>query len=128
MNGAGILFICTEDSSCFLLLRSNIVSESGTWCVPGGGIELGEGAWKAAQREVREEAGSLPGFLNIIDKKQYKGDIFTTFICDVGLDEKAKWKPKLNKESTDFGWFSLSELPDNLHYGFKHTLNQMRGT
>ena len=54
-SAAGLLFICPEDNTVLLLLRSSVVMQGGTWGVYGGKVEKGEDARQAAFREAEEE-------------------------------------------------------------------------
>jgi len=121
-SGAGILFICSEDNTCLLALRSSGVNEPGTWGVPGGAIEKGESPEIGAEREVKEEFGSLPSSFEEVTRTKFKSDNdfeYTTFIYDISKDEKRNWSKriKLNWENDQFKWFDFSTLPSNLHFG-----------
>lgn len=143
--GAGILYTCQEDGTILLLLRSPAVHDPDVWGVPGGAVgsdgfysvdddlapmDTGE-AHSAAERETREELGSLPSGAR--DQGQtvfHKGSFtYTTFIKDITLAEKERWTPSitLNWENSDAQWFSLerNELPSNLHPGLRFTLSHM---
>lgn len=114
-QGAGILFVCIDDNTLLLAMRSSQVSEPGTWGTFGGAIEPNEDMANAAIRETKEEAGVLP--LNSRLITTLSNGIFKIFISDISLDNKDLWmkKIKLNKEHTKIQWFKLGELPDNLH-------------
>ena len=123
--GAGIVLVCSEDSTIYLHLRHN-----GKWAYPGGGIHIDNrgysplqvigGYWRTpipeearlqpndlrfrttAIKELEEEAGylGLPSY-NIVDELvTYEdcGFIYKTFIADVSLEEKQKWEPQPHPE------------------------------
>lgn len=46
--------VVTDDNGRILLLKR---ADSGTWALPGGGMELGESVAECAVREAREETG-----------------------------------------------------------------------
>ena len=125
-SAAGIAFICFKDKSIFLCLRSQHVTFSNNWGIPGGKIESGESAIDAAIREVNEELGSAPDVsgCEVIDAIIFDSPNlnYTTFIINISPEEKEKWKPKLNKEHTKCDWFPISKLPENLHPGVKQSL------
>lgn len=113
-EAAGILLICAEDNTCFLARRSPFVSKPSLWAAPGGGIESGENPWQAALREFKEEIGQLPKISKPSDVKIYEDESikFITFICNISLNEKKSFKPKLNWENDAAQWFSPKEIPE----------------
>lgn len=121
--GAGILFICTDNKTALLLQRSSKVSEPGVWGLPGGAAEAGEEPSEAAIREAKEELGTLPHGAKLIDtlvNKDENGE-YHIFIMDISKEEKDSWTPTitLNYESSQFAWFRIGELPENLHSGIR---------
>lgn len=127
-KGAGILYVCPENNSIFLILRSDKVSHPNMWSVPGGMIERDEDSFYAAKRECVEEIGM---FMNgeIIDSITYKSKDFQyeTFIVELsGLQaDKLSESISLNWESLDAKWFDVNQLPSNLHFGVKHIKNYL---
>lgn len=126
--GAGLFIICQEDNSAFLLKRSSLVNEPGTWGLPGGKIEPGEDEYSAAIRESLEELGGLPTIESTLDKVNFKDNNFTytTFIVNISLQSKKSWTPILNWENTEYKWFPLTAMPSNLHFGVKYIQQILR--
>lgn len=122
-SAAGMLFICTEDKTIFLIKRSPSESKPLTWGTPGGKIEDGENPIQAATREITEELGSMPDNKTLLKSNVFKNGNFsyTTFIYDLPLKEKQKWNSsiELNKENINYQWFRLNQLPKKLHPGMK---------
>lgn len=122
-RGAGILFVCLDDNSLFLLLRSPYVSEPGRWGVPGGTLEGQETPSQAAKRETKEEVGSLPKQVRPIQAISNKTKIgeYILFIVEISKEEKELWTPRieLNWEHTKGKWFKLNNLPPNIHSAIK---------
>lgn len=122
-TGAGILFICPDDSTTLFIQRSAEVEDSGTWGIPGGSIEAGEEPPDAAQRETIEELGSMPQRMKYIETMINKGSRgeYHIFVMSISADEKSIWTPniKLNHESVQFKWFRFSNMPENLHPAIK---------
>mgnify|MGYP005728695377 CR=1 FL=1 len=148
---AGVVMICSEDSSVYLHLRHN-----GKWAYPGGGIHLGREMFistpipeeqrlkpndlrfrTTAIEELEEEAGylGLPAY-NIVDELvTYEdcGFVYKTFIADISLEEKTEWEPQPHPscawEVQDHGWFAKDEWESKgLHRGFTPELvNAIRG-
>lgn len=111
---AGILAVDKNTGDILLIKRSNLVPNPNKWAVVGGKKDPeDENTRVAAIREFKEEVqpdtayqlSKLPFFIN--ENKYLK---FYTYI---GFFDN-KFVPILNEENTDYGWFSLNELPEDL--------------
>ncbi len=88
------------------------------YTVPAGHVDSGEIALDSAIRELKEEVGVSVETLEHLGDYLMEGDS-----CSRGADVH-KWsvymllyegqKINLNEEGSEYGWFSLDELPDNL--------------
>lgn len=139
--GAGILYVCPEDGTMLLTLRSGHVNEPGTWGVPGGAVDPDdhEGANTdgggpspttiGAEREVAEELGGGPQSWTAAGGTVFRqGDFtYTTLIRAVTLEEKARWTPtiRLNWENDDAQWFPIDRPPPGLHFGAQYVLEHL---
>jgi 8-oxo-dGTP pyrophosphatase MutT (NUDIX family) len=105
----GVRVIATNDDGHILLVRHSYIQG---WFLPGGGVEKGETAVQAAERELAEEAGlDATGALSLISVhanfKEFKSD-------HVFLFRAERWGPcpaKLNGEILETGWFDPIALP-----------------
>lgn len=142
--GAGIFFVCREDGTGLLLLRSEQVEQPKTWGISGGAMgqedfvdpdsennDYGfdeEDFWDAAKRETIEEIGYFPASFSIEGKTTYRRGSFNyiTFIVNVPLVEKQKMQSgvQLNWESDEHRWFPINSLRGmkDLHFGVDYTL------
>jgi hypothetical protein len=148
ISAAGVVVVCSEDSSIYLHLRHN-----GKWAYPGGGIHIGPERYHKtpipeeyrldyddprfkiqAFTELEEEAGfyGLPAYKIVDELVTYEdcGFIYKTFVVDISLEEKQKWKPypqmKHAWEIKDDGWFDSNEWESlDLHRGFTPELISM---
>lgn len=116
MVGAAILVV---DAHNRLLLMKR--SDSGCWGPPGGAVEPGEHVDKAAKRETREETGLEIGEMSLFGAfsgpelyyKYPNGDeVYNVTI--VYLSSDFSGEVKLDHEHTEFCWFTLDEIPDNI--------------
>ena len=95
---------------------------AGEWCFPGGSVEFGETAVKAAKREAKEEAGLIVDELEIISVSDERRYIKTDNKHYVVIGFKAKHvegEPKLMEPNKfkDWQWFSIDKLPEKVYEG-----------
>ena len=88
-------------------------ARSGTWHVPKGHIQIGEDPLVGSVREFTEETqlslNGIPELANI-----YKKDNGGEFYLYV-LKGKTKFKPRLDHEHIDWGYFNVDNLPSPTH-------------
>ena len=82
------------------------------WHLVAGGLEAGEDAARAAERELREETG-------LVAEPRPQGWSFT--YDDIRVDVFAVeappgWEPTLNEEHTEYRWARLDEALALLYY------------
>ena len=111
--GAGVLF--TDGKRVLLLLRSKNVKESGTWGLPAGHAEEGEGSFHTAERECEEEIGLKP-FGTRMGKSEEKGGRWVIYLYRVDRP----FECRLNDEHDQYKWVPWNELDQiNLHPRFR---------
>lgn len=128
--GAGLLIVLPKDSSVLLLRRSEEMSKPGFWGVPGGSGEAGEEPEEAALREAREELGGLPR-IRLLPAEPFwhaRGPffVFATFLAEFAAGQEL-WRPRLNPESDDWGWFDSRSLPSPLMSGARLAIFDLLG-
>jgi 8-oxo-dGTP pyrophosphatase MutT (NUDIX family) len=92
-------------------------ADNGQWCLPGGGMESGESAAEACEREVLEETGlsvrvtRLVGVYSHPDQVVVYPDGNQAHIVALHFEAEAVGgELGLSSETTDAGYFSLDEL------------------
>lgn len=92
-------------------------ADNGHWCLPGGHMESGESAAEACEREVWEETGlkvramRLLGVYSNPDQLVIYEDGNKAFFVVLNFEVQVlEGEVGLSDETTDFGWFSLSEM------------------
>lgn len=104
--GAGIIFICQND---ILLLKK---ADKDHWDIPGGKKDDDENYASAAKRETKEEIGGLPTFKKVgYYVHETKKNKFKIYFAKV----EKKFKCKLSDEHSDWDWFEIKDIPQNLH-------------
>lgn len=116
MVGAAILLV--DEQNRLLLMKR---ADSGCWGPPGGAVEPGEVVEKAAKRETMEETGLQIGEMSLFGvysgpELYYKypnGDeVYNVTIVYLSLGTSGDIR--LNDEHTEWRWFSMNEIPEDL--------------
>ncbi|MFN8413611.1 MAG: NUDIX domain-containing protein [Anaerolineales bacterium] len=101
-------------------------TDNGRWCLPGGGMESGESAAEACEREVWEETGlkvrakRLLGVYSNPDQLVIYPDGNKAFFVVLNFEvELISGELGLSNETTDFGYYSLQEM-DSLSMHGQH--------
>lgn len=127
----GATIIVTNDKNELLL---NLRSDTGTWGIIGGGMELGESLEETAARELWEEAGLKAERFELLDVLSGKelffrypnGDETYTVIVlykAVGVSGV----PRINDdESSRLEYFSVNALPE-LESRAEYVINRIKG-
>lgn len=118
---AGVLPICKSTGRILLVRRS--IEKGNTWAMFGGKFdpEFDHSGKDIAKREFEEESGYCKPY-EISKNAFYVNDnphiIYYSFI---GLfdEEFTPCGKDHDREHTDFGWFDIDKLPENLHTELK---------
>lgn len=119
---AGVLIKCTKTNNVLLLLRNDKVP---VWALCSGGVENGENPLSAVKREVQEELFANP---NIIQFKEIRVEQFPEanreFHYFRGLTN-SEFKPILDHENLNWGWFPKDKLPSPLYKGLAEKIAEI---
>lgn len=121
--GVGVI-ILNEKNEVLLLLRNEdkALADSdmrleGTYTLPSGKVNFSETFEEAGKRKLKEEAGFDVNLENL-EVISLSNDINEyAHYATIGLIAKkytGNFKLKETKEFTDYGWFKLDNLPNNL--------------
>jgi 8-oxo-dGTP pyrophosphatase MutT (NUDIX family) len=110
----GVLIKCIKTNNVFLLLRND---KSPSWALVSGGIDKGEPVLDGLKREVHEELFINPNDIEFkfigVEQVPNKNMEFHYF---EGLTT-SEFKPILDHENLNYGWFSKDKLPSPLFKG-----------
>lgn len=122
---AGLLLQRT-DGQVLLVHRSASADSSQVWGIPGGYLESGEEATTGVQREATYELGPLPSYavVRVVPQPFDDGSIYTTVVASIPTETVEDWSPRLNWENSEWGWFSVDQLPRPLHTGVMQLLQR----
>lgn len=128
--GCGVAVIVKE-GKFVLLIRRKGRHGNGTWSVPGGWVEQGEGPEQAAVRELREEVGlrtevehlTFDGWTWTVHKDDNAEDICLWFKIERAFCE-GRPSIKEPEKISELDWFSSWLLPDPLFATFEARLKK----
>ena len=99
-------------------------TDNGRWCLPGGGMEAGESAAEACEREGGEETGLKVGMKRLIGVYSNPNQLVVypdgsqVFMVVLSFEaEIIAGEPRLSNETTAFGYFSLKEMENMPMHG-----------
>jgi ADP-ribose pyrophosphatase YjhB (NUDIX family) len=113
-GAAGVLARCAGDDGAwhyFLARRSEFCHQGGTWAVPGGALNEGEGPVPGALREFAEEVGvTLDGFAVVeIHEDDHGGWSYWTVLVE--LPERFA-AATVNWETAETAWIAEHRLAE----------------
>jgi 8-oxo-dGTP diphosphatase len=91
-----------------LLIRRGKPPMQGEWSIPGGRMEMGEGAAQGALRELKEETGVEAELLGLIDVVDYFHDGGQAVL----IDYAARWtsgEPAAGDDATEARFVAVAE-------------------
>lgn len=111
-----------DDEGRLLLVRRR---DDGSWCLPGGRVEVGESWEDAARRECQEELGrdvEITGLVGIGSDPRdqihrYPSGELVHFIGAVLRGRLIDFPGDPDGEVTEIGWFGSDDLPSNILQG-----------
>lgn len=120
----GVRAIVRSDDGKFLLVRHTYTPG---WHFPGGGVEKGETAKHALEKELRQEAGlKLSGhpLLHGVFHNHgvSKRDHVLAYVCAV--DGALENKPS-SMEIAEIGYYDLGNLPKGVHPGTERRMREI---
>lgn len=112
--GAGVLAVDKNSGDILLVKRSELVPNPNKWAIAGGKKdEQDQDTREAAIREFKEEV--QPDTAYGLSKKPFfiNQNKYIKFYTYLGLFDN-KFVPVLNEENSEYGWFNIDQLPEDL--------------
>lgn len=99
------------------------------WHFPGGGVEFGEAAESALERELLEEAGVITTGPNRLigvftNFNAFPGDHIALFHVETWRQDRV---PSPNREIAEQGFFSFDAVPKEITRGTRRRLDELQG-
>ena len=115
--GVGATTLVFNEKNEILL---NLRSDTGTWGIPGGSMELHESIRETAVRELQEEAGITAEKLELVDVLSGEDYYFEypngdKMCCVIVLFKVLNYNGEIkisDDESRELKFFSMNDLPD----------------
>ena len=105
--------VMVEQAGRVLMIKRAMSPGRGSWCFPGGFIEIGETPREAAVRECREESGyevEITGLVDVYYYEDYRGS--GVLIMYKGTVVGGQALP--GEDAEEVGFFGQDELPRNI--------------
>lgn len=105
--------VMAEKDGRVLMVKRAMDPGRGSWCFPGGFIEIGETPQEAARRECREESGfevEITGLVDVYYYEDYRG----SGILIMYKGQVADGQATPGDDAEMVGFFGPTELPDNI--------------
>ena len=118
----GVRVLAQRSDGAVMLVKHTYISG---WHLPGGGVEKGEVAEEAAERELEEEAGlSARGRLRLVElyanHRFFKGDHVILY----AVNEPDDCEPADQGEIAERAWFMLDALPDDISRATRERIHE----
>jgi 8-oxo-dGTP pyrophosphatase MutT (NUDIX family) len=118
-NVVGVLIKSNNTERVFLILRND---KQPKWALMSGTMDKGETPMQTLKREIIEELKINPKIIEYKkDKVEYIPEKNRTFHYFEGFVNK-EFKPTLNSENLNSGWFNKDDLPSPLYQGLKEKI------
>lgn len=101
--------IVVDQDKILIQRRSKECPGAGFWNFPGGSVEKDESIEQASIRELKEESNLDVAESDIV----YLGNFSNKYLLiHFFITDKFSDEVRLNKESDDYKWITLNELPE----------------
>ncbi len=118
-SGAWLIICCRKDGSLLLARRSKHVRKPNLWNFFGGCLDDGESPEEAVIRELWEEARIRVSARDVVKLGRRRlhepGRNIVRELHFYLFSTDKKPRPKLNREHSDYAWFSYDALPNKLN-------------
>ncbi|CAN5177418.1 hypothetical protein BH09PAT1_BH09PAT1_1060 [soil metagenome] len=131
--GVATVYFCHDGKGKFIMAKRSEKArdENGTWDIGGGGLDIDVSVEDTLRKEIKEEyctevlSFTFLGYRDVFRKHKNKTTHWVTLDFKVLVDSAkvALGEPEV---FTDLQWFSLDNLPVDLHSQLQHFLEKYK--
>ena len=104
--------VTADPDGRILLVRRSVAPKKGSWCLPGGFMELGETPEEAGLRELHEETGLSGKIETLLGITTHSGKIYATVLVAGYLVREYSGTPYAGDDADAAEWFARDEMPE----------------
>ncbi len=104
--------VTADPDGRILLVRRSVEPKKGSWCLPGGFMELGETPEAAGLRELHEETGLSGKIETLLGITTHSGKIYDTVLVAGYLVREYSGIPYAGDDADAAEWFARDGLPE----------------
>jgi ADP-ribose pyrophosphatase YjhB (NUDIX family) len=105
--------VIAERNNKVLMVKRVMEPARGSWCFPGGFMEIGETPQQTAMRECREESGldvEISGLVDVFYYEDYRGGgVLIMYKGNI-----VGGQPRAGEDAQAVGFFGPNEVPENV--------------
>jgi len=104
--------VLADEQNRLLLVRRSVAPREGTWCLPGGFMELGETPEISALRELEEETGLFGEIERILWADANRSRLYGTVALICFVVREYSGTLVAGDDASDAAFFRADELPE----------------
>ncbi len=104
--------VVMDSGNKILLVKRLVEPKAGSWCLPGGFMELDETPEQCALRELEEESGLIAEAPILLGALTNNSNQYKTVLVIGYLVKRFRGKLKAGDDADAVQWFELNQMPE----------------